>query len=160
MALNSPPLEQFNFNGDHFYESFLDNRDDLAFSSLLSGSIDHSYAGVNIASTPNSCGYSSSSFLNFNEEDDCDLWIDAMDQNNHVSKYQHGIEMMNGCSLINGAIGEKRNGENGRFVFPYPSSSHIDYVQESLKQEKLSRPRSYEVLMVLIYLELRIYILC
>lgn len=150
MALNSPPLEPFSYNGDHFYDSFLDNGDDMAFSSLLSNSVDYSSAGANYASTPNNCAYSSSSFLNFNQEDECDLWIDAMDQNNnHVSKYQNGIEMMNGGSLIcNGAIGEKRYGENGRFVFPYPSSSHIDYVQESLnKQEKISRKRSYEVRM-------------
>jgi hypothetical protein len=145
MALNSPPLEQFNYNGDHLYDSFLDIGDDMALSSLLSGSIDSSSFGANYASTSNNCAYSTSSFLNFNQEDECDAWIDAMDQNNHVSKYQNGTEMMNGCSLINGAIGEKRCGESRKFVFPYPSSSHIDYVQESLKQEKISRKRSYEV---------------
>jgi hypothetical protein len=149
MALSSPPLEPFNYNGDHFCDSFLDNGDDMALSSLLSGSIDYSSFGANYSSTPNNSTYSTSSFLNFNQEDECDMWIDAMDQNNCVSKYQNGNEMMNGCSLINGAIGEKRCCENRQFVFPYPSSSHIDYVQESLKQEKISRKRSYEVSVVL-----------
>ncbi|KAJ4788585.1 Transcription factor bHLH83 [Rhynchospora pubera] len=146
MALNSPPIEPFNYNADHFYDSFLDTGDDLAISSLLASSIDNSSARVNYGSPPNNSTYSSSSssVLNFNQEDECDLWMDAMDQNSQVSKFQNGVEMLNGCSYINGAIGEKRPGENGRFMFPYPSSSHIDYVQESLKQEKISRKRSLE----------------
>ncbi|KAJ1690643.1 hypothetical protein LUZ63_014798 [Rhynchospora breviuscula] len=146
MALNSPPIEPFNYNADHFYDPFLDTGDDLAFSSLLASSIDNSSACVNNASPPNNSTYSSSSssVLNFNQEDECDLWMDAMDQNSQVSKFQNGFDMVNGCSYINGAIGEKRPGENGRFMFPYPSSSHIDYVQESLKQEKISRKRSLE----------------
>ncbi|KAJ3692446.1 hypothetical protein LUZ60_012796 [Juncus effusus] len=44
-----------------------------------------------------------------------------------------------------GTIGDRNGfGENGRFVFPYPFTSHINYVQESLKQEKLLQKRRYE----------------
>lgn len=75
------------------------------------------------------------------EMKECNSWVNTLDQNYyHVNQY--------GNNSINGEIGENIYCEDSQYVLSYPIISHIDYVQESLKQEKVSQKRKFEVFFI------------
>ena len=76
--------------------------------------------------------------ISHEEMKECNSWVNTLDQNYyHVNQY--------GNNSINSEIGENMYCEDSQYVHSYPIS-HIDYVQESLKQDKVSQKRKFEVL--------------
>lgn len=72
---------------------------------------------------------------------ECDSWVNTLDQNYYHVNNQYGNN-----SMINGEIGENMYVEDSQYMLSYPMTSHIDYVQQSLKQERVSQKRKFEVL--------------
>ncbi|KAJ4808111.1 Transcription factor bHLH83 [Rhynchospora pubera] len=70
--------------------------------------------------------------------DECNTWVNTFDQSyNYVNQY--------GDNSLIGEFGESVYCEDSQAGLPsYPITSHIDYVQESLKQEKVSQKRKFE----------------
>ncbi|KAJ4781680.1 Transcription factor bHLH83 [Rhynchospora pubera] len=70
--------------------------------------------------------------------DECNTWVNTFDQSyNYVNQY--------GDNSLIGEFGESMYCEDSQASLPsYPITSHIDYVQESLKQEKVSQKRKFE----------------
>ncbi|XP_078148873.1 putative transcription factor bHLH086 [Carex rostrata] len=72
------------------------------------------------------------------EMKECNSWVNTLDQSYyHVNQYGNN-------SINNGEIGESMHCEDSQYVLSYPITSHIDYVQESLKQENVSQKRKFE----------------
>ncbi|KAJ3692445.1 hypothetical protein LUZ60_012795 [Juncus effusus] len=149
MALSFPSLE---FMSPQFHQNSLleGNCTEIEMSDLYSQTNSPTKFALSLDNFTNF----GSSILSFDQEDqpllssyhsssfkeEYGLGFENLDQNYYqFNQLESYMEMPNGFNSIGDGFRE-----DSQFVFSYPLTSHIDYVQESLKQEKASKKRQYE----------------
>ncbi|XP_072964271.1 transcription factor RHD6-like [Typha angustifolia] len=74
------------------------------------------------------------SYSNLDQEDECALWIDAMEQNYNINQSGSADSRFNQDQSFEMSSG---------YGFLYPSSSSVDVLQESFGQDKIAQKRQY-----------------